>query len=116
MNSGVLSFAGGLIRNTLTAVLPANTNFNGGTPSRASDGALCISSGPVVARSGGLAYNANGALCINPAGVGVGFVAGLPVDNTGSVLVDSNVAVASYTAGGLPLTANGRLALATAVA
>lgn len=107
MNSSILAFTAGCIRNKVAAP----TDFNGGTPT-ISPNSLLATGAANAASLGGLSYSAAGALLVDSAGAITTYVDGIPLTAAGAVAVDiTGAAVASYQQG-LPYTAAGRLALA----
>jgi len=75
-------------------------------------GLFCVAPG-IAPRSfmSGVGYGPNGRICIDTTGLAIGvFLAGLAITTTGLLACDTAAPIASYVHG-LPVTAQGRLAI-----
>ena len=108
MNSGVLTFAAGSGRLVVAGTPPVR--FNGGTPVK-DNGAICIAEVVPQTFVGGLGYTNDGRVCVDYAAPITGRArGGVPLTADGRVAVSAGQTVLRFNRA-LPIDANGRIAL-----
>lgn len=113
LNGGVLKFdALGKVRNTNSAPVPSEYNAGVGL----NQGLLSVDSTAPQYWTSGLPFTSSGQLSVQTTGTLAYYTqGGLPINENGCILADTESAVA-YRQAGLPFTSGGKLALAEAEA
>lgn len=107
LQSSLLKFdASGRIRWTQSAP----TEYNGGTPTI--QGLWSIADAVAVNYNAGMGYTATGFSCIDTGSPVTAWLGGIPMAGFGRMAVDTAAAFSHHAAGGIPITVNGRVALA----